>query len=479
MTDARRASPPPSQSDGRAPPHDERAEREILAAILAEPAALDAVREVGLEPGDLYTVEARTVLEACVAVQDSGGSPTLAAVQSWIADHSELSARVPDGYIQHDLVDGTPYVVEPEAQAERVIGMRRRRQAIATFEEYAARGRFDVPDVQAYLDEAESKVFDLAEAKVNRSQSVSVRLVVEESRAKMRERAMARGLIGHTTGLRHLDELIGGLHPADVTVVAGRPGMGKTCLGMQFLRASAEAGAGAHMFSLEMPRDQLGDRLACAVSHVPVEVVRKPWLLTAAQQRSLEDAFEQVAPLPIDVCDDADITAQSIRGALRRSQARHRQAGRSLGVAVIDYLGLVETVHERGKTREREVAEVTRACKVTAKQLGIHVVLIAQLNRSTEIRKDKRPTLSDLRESGAIEQDADNVLFVYREEYYAPKKESVRNLGEIIVAKQRNGPTGTVKVRFHAPSGRFDTLEHQASTPESEPEPERDWRDSW
>jgi replicative DNA helicase len=446
--------------EGGVPPNDLQAEAQVLAAIFEEPDCLDPVSAI-LRPEQVYAMPNRLVYEAMLAVRDAGDTPTLAAVRDWLYDRGKLQNIGGEERLS-ELMNSVPAILEPEREAERIVDKARLRDTINLCREFAARGYADDGTTsQTLLDELETRVFGLAERKTAIGFRTAKEVAAEVCR-EILDAGNGKEPPRFTTGLAGLDGLLDGLFPGDVTVVAARPGMGKTSFVLQLATAPAMPSAGGYatgIVEVEMPRRQLMHRLAGSFGRVPYRKVRRPATMTAGEQRLFVAALGTVSELPLEICDDAEITANAIRAAARRIQARHRRAGRELSVLVIDYLQLLETDHAKDKTREREVAEITRFLKLTAKQLGIHVVVAAQLNRRVETTKDKRPTLGDLRESGAIEQDADNVIFLYREDYYRPKGQKPDNTCEIIVAKQRNGPTGVINVRFDAACSRFDNLE--------------------
>jgi replicative DNA helicase len=285
--------------------------------------------------------------------------------------------------------------------------------------------------------------------------------------------------------------MIAGLHPGDLMLVAARPGMGKTALvtGMAVNVASPRCvpeeveggwvtpaspnapGFGVAIFSLEMPREQLVVRMTCAEARVDVGRVRQG-LVQPEDWRRLTEATAYLSSLPLWVDDTSGLGLLELRAKVRRIQAEYNrdavpadpargikaQPERRVGLVVVDYLQLMRG--SEGLPREQEISEISRGLKQLAKELGVPVIALSQLNRAVESRpkKDRRPQLSDLRESGALEQDSDTILFVYRDDYYNPETSNAKGLAELIIAKQRNGPTGKVLVRFSASCTRFDNL---------------------
>lgn len=261
--------------------------------------------------------------------------------------------------------------------------------------------------------------------------------------------------LGHPTGYIELDRLLGGLAPTDLVVLAARPAMGKTALAQSLAHGVAERGGAVLFFSLEMGRAQVADRALAGAAQVPLQRARRGQV-SRDELGQLLEASERLHTLPIQVDDRAGLTVAQVRAASRRWARMLRQAGKRPAMIVVDYIGLMGATDPR-TPREQQVAASSRGLKALAKELEVAVLCLAQLNRGVEARTDKRPLLSDLRESGAIEQDADSILFIYRDEYYN-KNSTDRGVAEVIVAKQRNGPTGTARLAFIGELTRFENL---------------------
>jgi replicative DNA helicase len=300
------------------------------------------------------------------------------------------------------------------------------------------------------------------------------------------------GLSGVTSGLIDIDKLLGGLHPSDLIVLAGRPGMGKTALATNIafnaayskVHSDKKDGAVVGFFSLEMSAEQLASRVISEQSNISSDQMRKG-LLSAEEFDRLVVASQELHSIPIFIDDTPALSVSALRTRARRLKRTH-----DLGLIVVDYLQLMSgSATSRNEGRVQEISEITRGLKTLAKDLNVPVLALSQLSRAVEQREDKRPQLSDLRESGTIEQDADVVMFIFREEYYLERekpiihpsekedryaekverwesrREEVRNLAEVIVAKQRHGPTGTVNLRFEGQFTRFHDLDQQHSSP--------------
>lgn len=450
---------------GQVPPNDLDAEIRVLSSVFEDATVLDSVCAIA-PPESWYSHANKTILIAMQKIQESGDTPSLAAVRGWLADNDKLAKVGGNEYLAM-ITTQVPYVLEPEREAYRIEDKAKLRRTIATCYEFAARAYTEEGiEGQALLDQLESRVFDLAEQKTMSGFKTAIEV------AKETGFEMQRGIDGadpsFSTGLTDLDTMIGGMFPSDVTVVAGRPGMGKTSVALQLAIAPTLAKNGSHasgLVELEMKASQLMHRVVGCSSGIPYRKIRKPKLLNEEEIRKLMVAFAETSKLHFEIDDDAEASAESIRAAVRRLQAKHRKEGRKLAVVVIDYLQLMSTATEKGKTREREVAEVMRAVKLMAKSLDVHMVVVAQLNREVEGTKSKRPQMKDLRESGSIEQDADNVLLLYRDDYYKASENPDQpakwdNKLEIIVAKQRSGPTGVIQVHYDASISKFMDIEH-------------------
>ncbi|MBL9109680.1 MAG: replicative DNA helicase, partial [Myxococcales bacterium] len=335
-------------------------------------------------------------------------------------------------------------------------------------------------EAQSFIDNAEQAVYNIA--RVSQTSQTEKLLDVMKKSFKQLTEAMKRGdrIIGVPTGFDRLDALTSGLHDGDLTIVAARPGMGKTSFVLNIAVNVAapkgrelandpnqrweEPGVGCVVFSLEMPREQLANRMVCSEGRVDVSKMRKGYLSQEDWQKLTQSAgFLGKCPIWID--DSPSLGILELRSKVRRLQAefnRTDEAGNlthRIGLVIVDYLQLMKG-RDGAQSREQEISEISRGLKGLAKELKVPVIALSQLNRAVETRseKSKRPMISDLRESGAIEQDADNILFIYRDDYYTKEASEEPNVAELIVAKQRNGPTGTVKVRFDKEYTRFDNL---------------------
>lgn len=309
-------------------------------------------------------------------------------------------------------------------------------------------------DVNQLLDESEQAIFSIADAKTVRGVKSSkdlVAAVFEQIEQRMENKELVTGV---PTGYYQFDEYTAGLQPSDLIIVAGRPSMGKTAFALNVaMRASAMHGVPTAVFSLEMSMEQLMQRMLCSWAKVDLSRLRRGRLDDGDWSR-LYEAANNLSPAPIFIDDTAALTTMELRARCRRLKAEH-----GLGLVVVDYLQLMRASRHID-SREQEISDISRSLKALAKELHLPVVALSQLNRKVEERGDKRPMMSDLRESGAIEQDADVIIFLYRAAAYKRKEELTPedNVAEVIIGKQRNGPTGMVKLTFFKEYTAFENL---------------------
>ncbi|EYF07038.1 replicative DNA helicase [Chondromyces apiculatus] len=455
---------------GRLPPHDLDAEAAVLSAILNDRSALDKVLEV-LKPEHFYHGAHGWVFEAAQELSLAGRALDTVTVASWLRDRERLVQIGGSAYLAV-LADATPAVANVQSHAAIVREKWRLRQLIATCQRVAAEGYGDVGDAEAFIDGAEQSIYELARTSMQKSahtmgEALTTALARIVAAAERRDR-----ITGTSTGFHGIDALTAGLHDGEFTIVAGRPGMGKTAFVLDLAVNVASCGPDSPgalphqavlICSLEMPADQLAQRMACSEGRVDLGKVRQG-MLTPEDWRRLTGASTYLAGLPIRIEAPPALGLLELRAKVRRFQAEFNRAeapgvtGRRVGLVVVDYLQLMKG-RDGAVTREQEVSELSRGLKQLANELGVPVIALSQLSRAVESRADKRPQLSDLRESGALEQDADTVIFIHRDEYYNPETSTSKGRAEAILAKQRNGPTGSVWLRFTASYTRFDNLE--------------------
>jgi len=464
--------------EGRIPPHDLDAEGAVLSAVMIDPLAFDKVSEL-LRPEHFYSEAHRRIFEAAVELSATGKPVDVVQVATWLRDRDRLAQVGGMAYLT-EVLNAAPAVANVAAYGRTIHEKWRVRQLMLACQRVMAQGYSGYGEAQLFIDSAEQAVYDIARTRESSSVQL-LRDVVHETFRRI-EKANARGLriTGIPTGFDRYDRITSGLHDGELTIVAARPGMGKTSLVLNMAANVAtpqqvesardpndrweEAGYGVAVFSLEMPREQIANRMLCSEARVDVSKVRTG-MLTPTDWSKLTQAAAHLHNLNIWVDDSPALSILELRSKVRRMQAEFDRVDpatgekkQRVGLVVVDYLQLMRG-RENAQSREQEISEISRGLKHLAKELNLPVMALSQLNRAVETRgeKSKRPQLSDLRESGAIEQDADNICFIYREDYY--NRETVdRNVAELIIAKQRNGPTDIVKVRFEAQYTRFDNL---------------------
>lgn len=468
-------NPPPIE--GRVPPNDLEAEAAVLSAVMLDPSALDKVTD--LKPEFFYSEAHRRIFEACVELRAGGHPVDVLQVGSWLRDRQRLAQVGGTGYLT-EILDAAPVVANVAAYARTIHEKYRIRQLILACQKVTAQGYVDYGEAQSFIDGAEQAIYNIA--RTASKQSVEKLLDVMKKSFKRLNDAVARGdrITGVSTGFERFDAKTAGLHEGDLTIIAARPGMGKTSFVLNLAANVAapkkrevdgdpnqnweEPGVGAVIFSLEMPREQLANRLVCCEARVDVSKMRTGFL-SPQDWSKLTQAASFLGTLPIWIDDSPGLTLIELRAKVRRLQSEFDQYDeqgrkiRKIGCVIVDYLQLMKG-RDGVQSREQEISEISRGLKGLAKELEVPVLALSQLNRAVEQRseKSKRPLISDLRESGAIEQDADNIIFIYRDDYYNKENSPEPNVAELIIAKQRNGPTGTAKVRFDKQWTRFDNL---------------------
>jgi replicative DNA helicase len=439
----------------KVPPQNLEAEQSVLGAILLDNAALNKALEI-LRPDDFYKEAHRKLFQAILDLSENNEPIDLITLTDRLQKRSELEAVGGAAYLA-GLVNAVPTAANIRQHAKIVSEKALLRHLISVATEIVGRGYDETRRVEELLDLAEQSIFSISERKI-RPSFVPVRDIVKGSFETI-ERLYEKKerVTGVPTRFAEIDDMTSGLQPSDLIIVAGRPSMGKTAFALGIAaNAAIEKRRTAAVFSLEMSKEQLVLRMLCSEARVDAHKLRSGFLgrqdwpkLTTAAGRLTE------APIYID-----DTPALSVLEM--RAKARRLKAERGLDLIIVDYLQLM-----RGRgdadTREQEISEISRSLKALAKELSVPVIALSQLSRAVEQRRPPRPILADLRESGAIEQDADVVMFIYREELYEPSEEN-RGIAEVIIGKQRNGPIGNVKMTFLSQYTRFESLAEPTHT---------------
>jgi replicative DNA helicase len=442
---------PAAVSLEKLPPQNLDAEQSVLGAILLDNHALNRALEL-LSPDDFYKEAHRRIFQAILDLYERNEAIDLVTLTETLRRRNDLEGVGGSAYLT-ELVNAVPTAANISHHAKIVHEKSLVRQLIRTTTEIATRGYESTERIEELLDYAEQRIFGIADAKMQPTFH-HVREVVKESFELIERRyEQKENVTGVPTGFAELDDLTAGLHPGDLIIIAGRPGMGKTALALNIAQhAAIDKHKPVAVFSLEMAREQLVIRMLCAEARVDAHKLRSGYL-GAADWPKLTAAAGRIADAPIFIDDTAALTVLELR-----AKARRLKRDQGLQMVIVDYLQLMRGRGE-ADTREQEISEISRSLKALAKEMRVPVIALSQLSRAVESRTERRPQLSDLRESGAIEQDADLVMFVYRPEVYGQTDEN-RNMAKIIVSKQRNGPTGDVDLVFLKEYTRF--VPHEA-----------------
>ncbi|MDD3030388.1 MAG: replicative DNA helicase [Alphaproteobacteria bacterium] len=472
----------------RTPPHNIEAEQALLGALLVNNVIYEKVGEI-LEPDHFYDPVHGRIFGAIATLINRGQIADPKTLRGVFDNDPALTAVGGANYLV-DLAANVVTIFNVEDYAQLIHDLHLRRELIALGTDVvndAFQQDLDKP-ATSQIETAEAKLFELARTgesdrgfvKLDKALTVSIKLAEE---AHKRD----NHITGVTTGFADMDRKMGGLQSSDLIILAGRPSMGKTALATNiafnaahaYLKSNGQEGAGVAFFSLEMSSEQLATRLLGDFSSVPSDKIRRGEVKTEDFTKFVE-ASQVLSRVPLYIDDTPGLSVAALRTRARRL----KRTVPSLGIIVIDYLQLLRgTGTRREENRVQEVSEITRGLKILAKELNIPVLALSQLSRAVEMREDKTPLLADLRESGSIEQDADVVMFVYREEYYHARSEPTRraeedeskfndrysrwmqrgeevtNIADVIIAKQRHGPIGTIKLHFDGQFTRFSNLE--------------------
>lgn len=436
------------------PPQSAEAEQSALGAVLIDRDALARVSEF-LRPEDFYRETNRFIYEAILTLDERAEPIDLITVTEELRNRSLLE-KVGDVEYLQSLMDLVPTSANAEFYGQIVLEKALQRKLIQAGHQIAALGFTHEEKVDSLVDKSEQLILSIKEGRFSRGfQPIDEVLAatfehIEELYAK---KAHVTGL---ATGFADLDNLTAGFQNSDMIVVAARPSMGKTslCLNIAAHAASKEKTSIA-IFSLETAAEQLVLRMLCSEAGIDAQKLRTGNLKSDDWQR-LARAIDGLSKTQIYIDDTPGLTSLEIRSKARRL----KQEKKGLGMVIVDHLQLIRGPKSENKVQE--IAEISRGMKFLAKELNIPIVVVSQLNRAVESRNDKRPMLSDLRESGAIEQDADLIMFIYRDDYYNANSEE-KGIAEIIIAKQRNGPVGTIKLGFWKECTKFRPLELRAT----------------
>jgi replicative DNA helicase len=435
----------------RVPPQNIEAEQSVLGAILLDNDAINQAIEI-LTSEDFYRESHREIFRAMVALSERNQPVDAITLTDALRTSGVLEAIGGVGYIA-ELAACVPTAANAGHYA-RIVREKALLRSLASISTEIASGAYDSPaNVDEYLDESEHKIFEISERRVRQSFYSMPELTRDSIRLLERLYERKELVTGVPTGFIDLDRLTAGLQPSDLVVIAARPSMGKTALALNIAAHAAtecEPRVGVALFSLEMAKEQLVLRMLCAEGRVDSSKARAGYL-GERDFPKLAQAAARLSEAPIFIDDSSDTSPIVLKAKCRRLM---RERSANLGLIIIDYLQLMRSARP-GESREKEIAEISRSLKALAKELKVPVVALSQLNRQVETRPDRRPLLADLRESGAIEQDADVIAFIYRDEMYHRDSKDP-GVAEVIIAKQRNGPTGTAKLTYITQFTRFE-----------------------
>lgn len=435
---------------GVTPPNSPEAEKSVLGAMLQDTnAVLQAVEQ--LKPDDFYQPQHRELFSAMLDLNAAQKPIDLVTVSTELTRRGTMDGIGGTSYLV-DLISYVPTTVNVRTYITLILEKSTLRKLIHAGQQITQECYQQQVSLQETLSHAEKSIFDIV---MNRTEGESlkhIREVLMNTYEQIEELARHPGeMTGVPTGFIDLDNLLTGMHGGELILIGARPSMGKTSFAMNIAsHASIYAGKSVAVFSLEMPREQIAMRVLCSDARVDMQKVRKG-LLGSDDWIRLAKALGPMSNAPMYIDDTAGITPTQLRSRCRRLMMEHK-----LDLIVLDYLGLMHA-DGRVESRQLEVAEISRQLKAIALELKVPLIACAQLSRANKDRIDKRPILSDLRDSGSIEQDADVVMFLHREEYYNHDTED-KNIGEVIIAKQRNGPLGTVKLAWLSEYTTFATL---------------------
>lgn len=450
----------------RLPPQNLEAEASVLGSLMLDKDAIIKIADI-LHSDDFYDEKNKSIYLAMLELYEKSVSIDILTVSNILDEQKKLEFVGGSSYLAN-MVNSVPTAAHVTHYASIVRRKGTLRRLIQAANEITNLGYKDEADIESVLDQSEQKLFNVSQ-KFMKQNFVPLTQVLHETFERLDDLHKNKGkLRGVATGYLDLDNKLGGLQKSDLVILAARPSMGKTSLALDIARNVAiNTKQAVGIFSLEMSKDQLVDRLLSAEAEVNLWKLRTGHLSDEGPNNDfhrIADAMAKLSEAPLYIDDTAGSSVMEIR-----TKARRLQAEQDLGLIVIDYLQLMQGRTTNSDNRVQEVSEISRSLKGLARELNVPVLALSQLNRAVETRPDKRPLLADLRESGSIEQDADVVLFIYREDMYKGKESDKPNIAEIHIAKHRNGPTGKIELYFDSEKTSFRNLDKSFS--ETLPQP--------
>ena len=435
---------------GRVMPHSIEAEQSVIGAMLMDADAIEVASEM-LSEGDFYARQYGVLFAAITEMYRKGMAVDPVTLQTRLREKN-LPPEVYSSGMIIELIDRVPTSANIKTYAEIVAQKSLLRRMIRANEEIAGSCYEQKDDIEDIMNQAEKKVFEISQ-KRGGSDFVPIRQIVLNAMEKIEAASHIKGNVtGLSTGFTDLDSRTAGFQPSDLILIAARPSMGKTALVLNIAQHLVmRENRCVAIFSLEMSKEQLTNRLFAMESHVEAQKIRTGDL-TEQEWGDLIESAGNIGESRLIIDDTPAITVQEMRSKCRKYKMEF-----GLEMIIIDYLQLMSGSARSGESRQQEISEISRSLKALARELNVPVVSLSQLSRAVESRSDHRPMLSDLRESGAIEQDADVVMFIYRDDYYNQDSEK-KGIAEIIIAKQRNGPIGTVELSWQPSLTKFANL---------------------
>ena len=432
----------------RVPPQNIEAEQSVLGAILIDQGAIAKISDI-LQPEDFYREAHKLVYRSAMTLFERGEAIDFITVIDMLRREESLERAGGISYIT-SLANGVPTAANIVFHAKIVQEKSLLRRLIHAATDIATMGYAETEEVERVLDHAEQKILEVATRKISQD-FAPIKEIIFRTLDRIDEMHNAKGgITGLSTGFTNLDKLTGGFQRSDLILIAARPSMGKTAFVLNVAQHMATRDKkSVAIFSLEMPREQLAMRMMCAEGLIDSQHFRTG-AMSNDEWKNLVDAADRLSASPMFIDDTAGVNAVELRNKARRISKEH-----GLDCIIIDYLQLMDGgAHSRIDNRQQQISDISRSLKALARELKVPVIALSQLSRGPESRTSRKPMLSDLRESGSLEQDADMVAFLYREDYYNPETEK-KNLTELIIAKNRNGPTETVELYFHKNFTRF------------------------
>ena len=438
-----------AEGNVRIPPNNIDAEKSVLGAVLVSPDAFMDIIDI-IKPDDFYRKDHETIFSAMMDLFNANKPIDVVTVTEKLSALGVLDKVGGIPYLG-SLADEVPLASNAPQYANIVAEKALQRRLIKCAQDISKNAYEPEGDVVAALEFAEQSVLDVMQNRASKSY-VQIKDVLPEVFTKLEEASKSNGLSGISTGFYDLDKMTAGLHDSDLVLVAGRPAMGKTAFMLNMARhAAVKERVPVAIFNLEMSKQQLATRMLSTESGVESEKLRNGDLADSDWTK-IAEGMSVLSGAPIYFDDSTDVSVQSIRAKCRKLKME-----KDIKLVFVDYLQLMQGKAGRSDSRTQEVGDISRSLKVMARELNVPVVVGSQVNRELEKRGDKRPMLSDLRESGSIEQDADIVMFLYRDEVYNPETE-YKGVAEVILAKHRNGATGTCNLIFDAEHSAFKNM---------------------